>query len=325
MNETVDWLMAGDPAIRWQTLRDIEGAPERTWGAERRQVTSAGWGARLLSLQDAEGTWGGGVYSPKWTSTTFTLLTLCRLGVPADCESARQGALVALQELLGARCDDSFRNKLAKCDRCIVGMLLRIAAYFRVDDARVDAIVDNLLGELMADGGWNCRRDRKPRPHHSSFHTTFNALEGLRTYLERKGTKQTRRTKAIVAAEQGALEFMLQHRLFKSHRTGAIVNPRFMKFALPFRWQYDVLRGLDYFAQAGAERDPRLEDAIALLGESRGADGLWTVGQQYTGKVFFHLERLGAPSRWNTLRALRVLRWWECPRPAGRASKSKNR
>ena len=308
MDQITNWLLEGDAAIRWQTQRDLLNAPESTWQAEQQSTVETGWGARLLALQDADGGWGGGIYAPKWTSATYTLLALRSMGVPRDCAAAQRGARLVVEKLLGASNDAAFRRKLIACDRCIVGMILQIAVYFGIDDERIECIVDNLLSESMPDGAWNCRRHRSPKPHHSSFHTTFNVLEGLRTYLE---TGKGLRHKDVLAAEQGALKLMLQHRLFKSDKTGEIINPKFTKFALPhFRWQYDVLRGLDYFARANAPRDNRLQDAIDLLITSRRDDGLWSVQQQYSGKVFFTMEKIGGPSRWNTLRALRVLRWW---------------
>ncbi len=306
-NDVIAWLMEGDPAIRWQTMRDLLDAPEQEWKAEQQRTVEAGWGARLLALQDVSGSWGGGIYSPKWTSTTYTLLTLRSIGIPRECEAAQRGAQLALQALLGATCDADFQRKLAACDRCIVGMMLQLAVYFKLDDARIEAIVENLLSEMMPDGAWNCRRHSRPRPHHSSFHTTFNVLDGLREYLE---WSDGARRDDVLAAERSALEIMLQHRLYKSDKTGQVINPKFTRFSLPYRWQYNVLRGLDYFARAGAPRDSRAQDAIELLHKHRRDDGRWPAQQKYSGKVFFEMERIGEPSRWNTLRALRVLRWW---------------
>lgn len=305
--DAIAWLMEGDPAIRWQTLRDLLAAPKAEWQAEQQQTITQGWGAQLLARQDADGRWGGGIYSPKWTSTTYTLLTLHDIGIPRDCAAAQQGARLVLNQLLGERCDKPFRERLAECDRCVVGMILRLVVYFELDDERVEAIVENLLAEMMPDGAWNCRRLRRPRPTHSSFHTTFNVLEGLREVLELRNSAYHN---DILAAEQRALEFMLQHKLFRSDKTGQIINEAFTHLAYPPRWHYDILRGLAYFARSNAPRDDRLQDAIDLLYERQRKDGLWPVQQKYAGKVFFDLEKTGGPSRWNTLRALRVIQWW---------------
>jgi len=316
MNTTTtltDWLMAGDPAIRWQTLRDLLDAPEAEWQAERRRTLESGWGAQLLALQDAKGTWGRALYEPKWTSTTYTLLTLIDLGIPPDCVPARKGARLLLDRMLGETCDAEFTRKLANRDRCIVGMLLQIAAYFDVGNpARMEAIVDNLLHELMPDGGWNCRKGRKmsnrPEPHHSSFHTTFSVLDGLREYVERcNGARRSE----VLAAEQGALELLLQHHLVYSDHTGRVIRPDFMLLVYPYRWHYSMLRGLEYFARAGAPRDDRLKEAINLVKAKRRPDGLWPLEHKYAAEVFFNMEPVGKPSRWVTLRALRVLRWWD--------------
>jgi len=307
-DDVVAWLMAGDPAIRWQTLRDLLDAPEREWQAEQRRTLEFGWGARLLGQQDANGGWGGGIYSPKWISATYTLLLLRSIGIPPDCAAARRGARLVLDELLGTACDAAFGRNLAACDRCIVGMILQLAVYFGVDDQRIDAIVDNLRSEIMPDGGWNCRRLRRPQPHHSSFHTTMNVLDGLREYIELYDG--ARRDDAL-AAERSAIELLLQHRLFKSDKTGQVIHRNFTMLSFPCRWHYDLLRGLEYFARAAAPRDSRAQDAIDLLCERQRADGRWPVQQKYAGKVFFEMEQIGGPSRWNTLRALRVLRWWD--------------
>ena len=309
MDATIDWLMEGDPAIRWQTERDLLGAPARRWQRTRRATAEDGWGAQLLALQDRAGTWGGGVYSPKWTSTTYTLLTLIAIGIPHDCEVARRGAEICVSRMIGAHADADFAHEARRMDRCIVGMMLAIAVYFELDAKRIAALVDNVLSETFEDGGWNCRRGRaRPEPTHSSFHTTFNVLDGVREYLE---AGVGARLDDAVSAERRATEFMLAHRLYKSHRTGAEIDRRFALLSYPPRWHYDVLRGLDYFARADAPYDARFKDAIALLRSRQREDGAWPIQHKFAGKVFFEMEKVGKPSRWNTLRALRVLRWWD--------------
>ncbi len=317
MDQIISWLMEGDPAIRWQTMRDLLDAPARVWKAERQRILDTGWGAQFLARQAAAGRWGGngnthsrwgnGIYTPKWTSTTYTLLALIGLGIPNDSEAAQRGARLVLDTLLGETLDAGFNQRLTYCDRCVVGMLLQIGVYFGIDDDRIDAIVDNLLTEIMPDGGWNCRRGGYSKPHHSSFNTTFNVLEGLREYIEsRRGTRR----KKVIAAEHDALELMLQHRLFRSDKTGNVINSKFKLLSYPPRWHYDVLRGLVYFARADWPCDDRLQDAIDLLQSQRLADGTWPIQYKYAAKVFFDMEKTGGPSRWNTLRALQVLRWW---------------
>ena len=187
-------------------------------------------------------------------------------------------------------------------------MVLQIAVYFGIQDERIPAIVDNLLDERMGDGGWNCRRVRVPRPHHSSFHTTFNVLEGLRCLIEQGGSY---RIEEVLKAEQAALDLMLAHRLYRSDKTGQVIQSRFSLLSYPYRWKYDLFRGLAYFARIDAPRDDRLQDAIAVLSAKRREDGAWPLEYKHSGKVFFDMEKVGGASRWNTLRALRVMRWWE--------------
>jgi hypothetical protein len=183
-------------------------------------------------------------------------------------------------------------------------MVLSILSFFKFDDPRLDTIADHLLQQQMPDGGWNCQRPSGAT--HGSVHTTISALEGLRHYELHR-----RRDHAAVRAQRRGREFLLAHRLFRSHRTGEIINPLFTRFAFPPRWHYDILRALDYFQAVDAPRDRRLTDAIEIVYRSRGADGRWLLPHSYKGKTFFELETRGAPSRWNTLRALRVLKWWE--------------
>jgi hypothetical protein len=301
---SLEWLLAGDPAIRWQALRDLADAPRATVERERAKVATEGWGARLLARQAGDGTWGGGLYSPKWRSTTYTALALRDLGLPPDNRSARAACPLLLDQGI---CRDGGINYgfWRQSETCVTGMVLSILSYFRYDDDRLSTLTDHLLRQQMPDGGWNCRRPQGAT--HSSMHTTISVLEGLRRYEEHLHGK----ARAIRSAQSRGREFLLAHRLFRSHRTGAVIKPDFVRLAYPPRWHYDVLRALDHFREVDASRDERLGDAIALLEEKRRPDGRWNLEHRYRGKVFFEMERIGMPSRWNTLRALRVLRWWE--------------
>jgi hypothetical protein len=304
------WLLEGDPAIRWQVLCDVVGAAESTVERERRKVARAGWGARLLGKQDTEGTWAGGLssdgglYSPKWISTTYTMLLLRDLGLVAANRQARNACSLLLDQ--GLQRDGGINyGWRGRSETCITGMVLSILSYFEYEDVRLDTLVEYLLRQQMADGGWNCRRDFGAT--HASVHTTISVLEGLRHYeLHRR-----RRVKAVRTAQARGREFLLVHRLFRSHRTGAIIKPIFLKFSFPPRWHYDILRALDYFQSVGAPRDERLREAIDIVRSVQRQDGRWTLQNSYKGRTWFELERIGAPSRWNTLRALRVLKWWE--------------
>jgi hypothetical protein len=307
MEKVINWLMEGDPAIRWQVMRDLLNAPEKTWQPERRRTQKEGWGAQLLTRQGADGIWGGGLYSPKWISSTYTLLTLVGIGLPPDCVPARRGAQIALDGLFGLEADDALYHRTNEYDQCVSGMLVQLAAYFGIAAGRVNVMVKSLLENRMADGGWNCRIKRKPLPEHSSFHTTINVLEGLRETAERNACTQAN---SVLEAEAGAREMLLRHGLFRSHRTGELIDKRWTLLSYPPRWHYDMLRALDYFARAGAKRDPRLQESIDLLISRRRPDGRWPVQHKHAALVYFDMEKTGGPSRWNTLRALRVLRWW---------------
>lgn len=184
-------------------------------------------------------------------------------------------------------------------------MVLSLLSYFEYDDDRLDNLANHLLGQQMPDGGWNCQRQKGAS--HSSVHTTISVLEGLRFYERYRG----RKVRPIRAAQRSGREFLLVHRLFRSRRTGDIIKPIFLRFSFPPRWHYDILRALDYFQAVNAPRDPRLGEAIDIVRSTQRHDGRWTLQNLYRGKTYFELERLGAPSRWNTLRGLRVLKWWE--------------
>jgi hypothetical protein len=312
-DDTVQWLLAGDPSIRWQTLRDLVGGNERTVERERKKIASDGWGARLLARQTSDGRWAGGaaaetgLYSPKWISTTYTLLTLRDFGLAPTNRQAQRGCRLLLD---GGMQPDGGVNygtwaKWTKTsETCVTGMVLSLACYFELDDDRVESLVGHLLAQQMPDGGWNCQRPYGAT--HASVHTTISVLEGLRWYeLFRR-----RRLKAVRLAQKRGREFLLVHRMFRSHRTGEIIKPIFLRFTFPPRWHYDVLRGLDYFQAVDAPQDPRLADAIDVVNQTRDENGRWALAHSFKGKTYFDLERVGKPSRWNTLRALRVLKWW---------------
>lgn len=301
---TLDWLLRGDPSIRWQALRDLVRAGAREVEKERRRISNEGWGAQLLALQDAEGTWARGLYNPKWTSTFYTLLLLRDLGLTPTSEPAKRACSILFNA--GAQPDGGIGyGPRARSETCITGMALSLGSYFGERAERLDTVYEHLLEQQMDDGGWNCRKPRGAT--HSSMHTTISVLEGLKLYEERR----PRQARAVRAAQQRAREFLLAHRLFRSHRTGRVIRPEFTRLVFPPRWHYDILRALDYFRSVNAERDQRLAEAVELVRSKCGADGRWPLESAYHGRAYFQLERVGAASRWNTLRALRVLAWWE--------------
>jgi hypothetical protein len=309
-DKVIPWLLDGDPSIRWQTLRDLLGAGDAVVARERSKVSREGWGAHLLARQDRSGRWAAGMssdnglYSPKWISTTYTMLLLRDFGLPTTNRRARRACPLLLDE--GLQHDGGVNyGWRGRSETCITGMVLSLLSYFNYDDERLASLVDYLLAEQMPDGGWNCRR--RDGATHSSVNTTISVLEGLRRYELFHGEK----ARPVQAAQRSGREFLLLHRLFRSDRTGEIIKPIFLLFSFPPRWHYDVLRALDYFQAVDAPRDPRLAEAIEIVRTARGEDGRWLLQNCYRGKAYFNMERVGAASRWNTLRALRVLKWWE--------------
>jgi hypothetical protein len=312
-----DWLLDSDPAIRWQVLRDLQDAPEAQWREERARVESEGWGARLLAHQDADGQWDGGSFIPRgftpqewtevgqpWTTTSHVLSQLRELGLdPASAAASRTVRLVGEN----SRWDEGGQPYWAgETEECINGRTVADGAYFGVD---VSPIVTRLLGERLEDGGWNCERPRGST--RSSFDTTINVLEGLAEYERATGgTPESR------AARRAGEEYLLQRRLFRRLSTGEPADEDYLSFLHPNRWRYDVLRALDYFRAAadldGDGPDPRLEEAVGHVRSKRTADGRWLLDRTPRGRVWFDVDDgVGRPSRWVTLRALRVLRWWE--------------
>lgn len=298
-----DWLMAGDPAVRWQVMADLLDAPPGDVVAERDRVATQGWGARLLAAQDPDGLWAGALYSPKWTSTTYTLLLLLRLGLPPGDERALAGCH---QLWASARWYDgglTFAKSIREPETCITGMLVALSAYFGAADERLDQTVEWLLEEQLADGGWNCETIRSGS-RHGSFHTSITVLEALDLYGRAGGCIEV---DAAMSTGQG---FFLDHRLSRSHRTGQAVDAAFTRYPFPPQWHFDDLRGLEHFRAVGAPRDARLADSIETLRRARRPDGMWPFYRAWPGRQWFAMESRG-PSRWTTLRALRVLRWWD--------------
>jgi hypothetical protein len=294
-------------------MRDLLGAPEAEWRAERAKVETEGWGARLLAHQDPDGQWAGGAFVPRgfepddweregqpWTATAYALTQLRELGLVPDTDRARRTVA-----LIGAnsRWDhDGQPCWEGEVEECINGRTVADGAYFGVD---VAPIVERLVGERQADGGWNCRRAYGSV--RSSFDSTINVLEGLLEFERATGG-----TPASREARRAGEEYLLERRLFRRLSTGAPADERFLAFLYPNRWRYDVLRGLDYFRSTGADPDPRVSEAVEHVRARRRADGTWALDRRVPGRVWFELDDgPGEPTRWITLRALRVLAWAE--------------
>jgi hypothetical protein len=317
----IAWLLEGDPAIRWQVLRDLVDAPEPAWRAERARVETEGWGAELLAHEDEDGQWAGGAFLPRgfdfdewervgqpWTATLFSLSQLRELGLDPSCE--RAGRAVELIRA-SSRWDHAGEPYWAgEVEECINGRVVADGAYFGVD---VSPIVEQLVGERLDDGGWNC--ERANGSSRSSFATTINVLEGL---LEHE--RATGGTPASREARRTGEEYLLERRLYRRLGTGKPADEQFLRFLHPNRWRYDVLRALDYFRAAGMltgeAPDHRLGEAIEHVRSRRQEDGTWLLGWRLPGRTWFETDAgPGEPSRWVTLRAMRVLKWWEGAAP----------
>jgi hypothetical protein len=307
----IDWLLGSDPAVRWQVLRDLTGAPPAAVAAERARVASEGWGARLLALRGEDGQWAGGACFPAdfrgdfsagqpWTSTLPTLMLLREFGIDPDAEPVRETVA-----LVDANCRWEHAGQAffaGEVEPCINGRTVAIGAYFGV---AVDGIVARLLGEQLADGGWNCEAENGSV--RSSFDSTICVLEGLLEF-ERASDGPS---EAVTARRRGE-EYLLTRGLFRRLSTGAVVDADWLQFSFPTYWHYDVLRALEYFRAADGVPDPRLAEAVDLVRSKQRPDGTWPLENTHRGAVHFSLEDGdGAPSRWNTLRALRVLAWYD--------------
>ena len=295
----IDWLLAGDAAVRWQVMRDLLGEPAETWKGERARTLETGCVAELLGYQGPDGEWPKG----RWTASTWTLLLLVAYGIPEDHLAAR----VPLEHLFdrfmppGQNVDGAYMVK--RVDLCHLGFWLGLGAHFRAEDPRLSPLGAAVLSAQRNDGGWNCAERNYPDTRHSSFHTTLNVLENLRIAATRGVVERP----AFRDAESRAAEFMLSHRLYRSDRTGEVISERFTHLTYPWHWHYTFLRGLDYLRLTPAISDGRLADPIDLLHEKRKPNGRWPLQKRIAGTLLVEMEKPGQESRWNTLRALRVL------------------
>ena len=302
-----DWLLDSDPAIRWQVLRDLLHEPADVVAAERSRVATEGWGAQLLARQAADGRWAGRPWSQDWTDTFHVLELLRRFGLDPASEQAEQAIGLVQEQVVwrgGAPGDTPWANNRffeGEVEPCINGNVVATGAYFGVD---MTPLVDRLLSEQLPDGGWNCEVENGAVV--SSFGTTINVLEGLLEHERAIGGSAE-----VAAARRRGEEYMLERGLFRRKSTGEVINPSWLEFSFPHWYFYDVLRGLDYLRDTGAPPDDRVAEAIAVVEGNRDSDGRWPLQNVHPGESHFEMEEgEGRPSRWNTLRALRVLEWF---------------
>ena len=309
-NPVIRWLLESDPSIRWQAMRDLTDAPADAVAAERARVASEGAGARLLGLQAPDGRWGGAAWNRGWDSTMHVLTLLREMGLDPAGDAARRAVGRVRERVTWRGCGppeaDDNPFFAGETEPCINGQVAASGAYFGQD---IRGLVDRLLGEQLADGGWNCEAPGSAR---SSFNTTICVLEALLEH-ERAGGGSP----AVTAARLRGQEYLLERRLCRRRSTGALIErdrkggAAWSRFAFPTWWHYDVLRGLDYLRRAGVAPDARVAEAIDLVASKRDDEGRWPLETQYPGKMPVETdEGEGRPRRWNTLRALRVLDWY---------------
>ena len=313
--EIIKWLLQGDVAIQYQVYRDLigeetcppvcrQGRSGRRGKSLQEKIEREGWGKQYLSKRNENGHWGQKFYQPKWISTHYTVLDLKNLSISPECSIIQETISKVLTE---TKADDGGIlpiGEMRNSDMCINGMVLNYASYFRSDENDLKSVVDNILSQQLADGGFNCRLNRSGA-RHSSLHTTISVLEGIFEFYK---NNYTYRMDELLKVKAQAEEFILMHRLYKSDKTGEIIDKRFLNLPYPSRWRYDNLRALDYFQYAGVSYDERMQDAIDALLNKRTKDNVWKLQANHPGQLHFHMEQVGKPSRWNTLRALRVLR-----------------
>ena len=295
----IDWLLDSDPAIRWQVMRDLTAAPADAVAAERARVAVEGWGARLLALQGTDGQWGGGTLFPKMLATTHSLMLLRDFGLDPESEEARRAVGLVHEHSRWEHAGQPFFE--GEVEPCINGRAVTIGTYFSQD---VQGIVDRLLTEQMADGGWNCDQERGST--RGSFHSTICVLEGLLEHERATGTADT------MAARLRGEEYLLERRMLRRLSTGEVIHADWIRFSFPSDYFYDVLRGLEYLRRAGVAPDDRMAEAIDMVRSRRDAAGRWPLENPHPGELHFEIdEGEGKPSRWNTLRAMRVQRWYD--------------
>jgi hypothetical protein len=302
--QIIAWLLEADVSIQYQVQRDLLG-PELP--ALRERIATEGWGAQFLQQRQENGHWGRGFYQPKWISTHYSLLDMKNLGFPPDHSHIAESVSLILRDEKGKDGGINPSGTISQSDVCINGMFLNYACYFKAEQTDLYSIVDFVIAQHMPDGGFNCRFNRQGAVH-SSLHSTISVLEGIREYAANGYQYRLSELKHIAA---GAREFILAHQLFRSHRTGETIDKRMLMLSYPSRWYYDILRALDYFQASNIKYDPRMGPAIDILKSKQRKDGKWPLQAKHPGEIHFDMEKPGGPSRWNTLRALRVLNHYQ--------------
>lgn len=299
--DVLKWLLRGDVSIQYQVHRDLLGHEKPDL---QKRIEKEGWGEKFLSARKPNGHWGLGFYQPKWISTHYTVLDLRNLCVSQNQQQTRESVNLIADNEIGKDGGIHPFGSIGKSDVCINGMFLNYTCYFKIEEEKIKNAVDFILSQKMPDGGFNCQLNRKGAKH-SSLHTTLSVLEGIAGF-ENNGYGY--RLKELKEVKKTSVEFILAHQLFLSDKTGDLIHKNFLNFPYPYRWKYDILRALDYFQYSNTPFNERMLPALEILLKKRNKDGTWNVNAKYPGKIHFEMEKTGNPSRWNTLRALRILK-----------------
>ncbi len=304
-DEIVNWLLEGDVSIRFRVHRDLLHSDCVQLSALQKKIGREGWASIFLARQRDDGHWGRGFYQPKWISTHYTLLDLKELCVDVHTHKIRMVIDTILHENTAEDGGVNPAGTIKESDVCINGMFLNYACYFGTDEDKLKSVADFILSQRLDDGGFNCRLNRSGA-RHSSLHSTICVAEGIFQYLKQGYTSKSTR---LEDAMRSSADFMLRHRLFRSDRTGEIIHRDFLRLTFPCRWRYDIFRALEFFSVSGLAYDGRMDEALDILRSKRNKRGLWKMQAHHPGEVHTVMEKAGTESRWNTLRALKILSW----------------
>jgi len=300
--EIITWLLDSDPSLRWQVMKDIQGKDEVVYSAERKKIAKTGWCSKLLKLQGQDGLWSGTLYNGKWISTTYTLYLLKVLGLPAHNSQALLACEQLFQQGIYKEQEIRFSRGQEHQDIRVTGMILSMCCYFGFHQEQIPKVVEYLIGQQSKEGNWLPNRSIASEAY--TFETTLLVLEGLLQYKKRYSTNDKR----LIDTEVNGQEFLLKHHLYLDN--GKAIKSKWTSFSFPPYWFYDVLTALEYFRSTETNPDRRLEAGINLLQKKRNKEGKWTLGSKHSGKTHFEMEKPRSSSRWNTLRAMRVLMDW---------------
>ena len=302
----IKWLLEGDVSIQYQTHRDLLESDSELLANLKPRIATEGWGYEFLIKQKENGHWGQGFYQTKWISSHYTLLDIRNLCTPKT-KGISKAINIILKENKSEDGGINPAREIIYSDVCVNGMFLTYACYYEANEDQLKSVIDFIIGQQLKDGGFNCTLNRSGAKH-SSMHSTISLLEGIREYIN-KGYKY--RVKELEQIEIDSREFLLKHKLYRSDKSNEIIHKSMTMLSYPSRWKYDILRSLDYFRSAEVSYDSRMEDALNLLISKQKKDGTWPVQAKHQGKVHFDMEKTGNSSRINTLRSLRVLKFYK--------------